>query len=489
MRKVYLAYAYEVILKFLSLIVFLPVIISLIYRQYDSAVPFIVASLVAFVLSLLFRLYHKQANLENLNDIKKSECMFIVVSAWIFACVISAIPYVFFNIPIIDALFESMSGITTTGAAINANMDYPQAVFFWRSLTQWFGGMGIIVLFVAILPQFAVAGRQMFFAETTGPTEEKFTPRVRSTAASLWKIYAALTFIEVVLLKIAGMPLFDAVCNSFSTLSAGGFCPNGESIMGYNSMYITWIVLVFIFLSGASFHLQFKAVSNFDIRILFRNEEFRAYLIIFLGISALVCGSLILNDHYNIFDAITHSMYQVISIMTSTGSVSADYSQWHFTTKVLLFIAMFTGGCASSASGGIKIARWVLVGKIMKNEVKKILHPSAVLNVKMDDNIVSRDVLSQTVMFISFFITLIAISIIIISILEQNMTIGISGSITAIGNIGPAFGNVIGPMGGFETLHPISKIVIMIDMLIGRLELIPILALFERDLWSFKKSD
>ena len=285
------------------------------------------------------------------------------------------------------------------------------------------------------------------------------------------------------------MPLFDAVCNSFSTLSAGGFSPNGESIMGYNSMYITWIVLIFIFLSGASFHLQFKAITNFDIRILFRNEEFRAYLFIFLGISALVCGSLILNDHYNIFDAVTHSMYQVISIMTSTGSVSTDYSQWHFTTKVLLFIAMFTGGCASSASGGIKIARWVLIGKIMKNEVTKILHPNAVLNVKMDNNIVPKDILFQIVMFVSFFITLIAFSILVISILEQDITIGISGSIAAIGNIGPAFGNVIGPMGGYETLHPLSKIIIMIDMLIGRLELIPFLVLFERDLWSFKTSD
>lgn len=489
MRKVYLAYAYEIILKFLALVVLFPVIISLLYKQYDSAIPFVVTSAISFCLSLLFRLYHSSSNIENLNDIKKSECLFIVVSAWIFACIIAAIPYVMFDISIIDALFESMSGITTTGAAINANMDYPKAVFFWRSLTQWFGGMGIIVLFIAILPQFAVAGRQMFFAETTGPTEEKFTPRIRSTASSLWKIYTALTIIEVILLKIAGMPLFDAVCNSFSTLSAGGFSPNGESIMGYNSMYITWIVLVFIFLSGASFNLQFKAISSFDIRVLFKNEEFRAYLFIFLGISALVCGSLILNDHYNIFDAITHSMYQVISIMTSTGSVSADYSQWHFTTKVLLFIAMFTGGCASSASGGIKIARWVLIGKIMKNEVKKILHPNAVLNVKMDDTIIVRDVLAQMVMFVSFFITLIAVSIIMISILEQNITIGISGSITAIGNIGPGFGNIIGPMGGYETLHPLSKIIIMIDMLIGRLELIPILALFERDLWSFRKFD
>lgn len=487
MRKSYLGYAFEIILKSFALMVFLPVIIALIYKQYESAIPFISASIIAYISSLICKLFHRAEKIENLNDIKKSECLFIVVFAWVIAAIIAAIPYLFFEIPPIDALFEAMSGITTTGAGINTSFDYPKAVFFWRSLTQWLGGMGIIVLFIAVLPQFAVAGRQMFFAETPGPTEEKFTPRIRSTASSLWKIYIALTLIEIVLLTIAGMPIFDAVCNSFSTLSAGGFSPNGESIMGYNSMYITWIVLIFIFLSGANFNIQYKAITKFDIRILFESEEFRAYLFVFLGISALVGGSLFLNDHYNITDAITHGMYQVISIMSSTGSVSADYTQWHFTTKVLLFIAMFTGGCASSASGGIKIARWVLIGKIMKNEVKKILHPNAVINVKMDNNIIARDILAQTVMFVSFFMGLIAISIIIISILEQDMVIGISGSISAIGNIGPGFGNVIGPMGGYQTLHPLSKMIIIIDMLIGRLELIPFLALLERDFWSFNK--
>lgn len=488
MRLSHIEYAFDIILRSFALMVSIPIVIALIYKQYDSVLPFLYAAAVSYGLSLFFRFLHKQSNIENLNDIKKSECLFIVISAWVLGGIIAAIPYLFFGIPVIDSLFAAVSGITTTGAGINTNMDYPKAVFFWRSLTQWLGGMGIIVLFIAVLPQFAVAGRQMFFAESPGPTEEKFTPRIRSTASSLWKIYTLLTGIEIILLSIAGMPLFDAVCNSFSTLSAGGFSPNGESIMGYNSMYITWIVLVFIFLSGANFNIQYKALTKFNPLILFKSEEFRAYLFIFLGISSLVGLSLYINDHYSIVDAVTHSMYQVISLMTSTGSFSADYSQWHFSTKVFLFIAMFTGGCASSASGGIKIARWVLIGKIMKNEVKKILHPNAIINVKMDNAIIPREILSQTVMFVSFFIALIAVSIVIISILEQNMVIGISGSIAAIGNIGPAFGNTIGPMGGYETLHPMSKIVIMIDMIIGRLELIPFLVLLEKDFWSFSKN-
>ena len=248
MRKSHLAYAFEIILRIFAIITAMPVGIALIYQQYESALPFLFASFVSYIISFFLKCANKSSNIENLNDIKKTECLFIVVVAWLLAGVIAAIPYLFFDIPLIDALFEAVSGITTTGAAINCNIDYPKAVFFWRALTQWLGGMGIIVMFIAILPQFAVAGRQMFFAESPGPTEEKFTPRIRSTASSLWKIYIFLTAIETVLLCIAGMPLFDSVCNSFSTLSAGGFSPNGESIMGYNSMYITWHVLCYFVL-------------------------------------------------------------------------------------------------------------------------------------------------------------------------------------------------------------------------------------------------
>ena len=487
MRKSYLFYAFDIVFRSLSLMIALPALVSVFYKEYSSAVPFLFTAFLTLVFSFVCKIFHRKANLENLNDIKKSECLFILAMTWIFGGIIAGIPYLFFGISPIDSLFEAVSGITTTGASINANMDYPRAVFFWRALTQWLGSMGIIVLFIAVLPQFAVAGRQMFFAESPGPTEEKFTPRIRSTASALWKIYTALTLVEVVLLKIAGMPLFDSVCNSLSTLSAGGFSPNGESIMGYNSMAITWIVLIFIFLAGTNFNLLYKVITKFDIFSLFKSEEFRVYLFIFLGISSLVGVSLYINDQYSIVDSITHSMYQVISIMTSTGSVSANYQDWDLTTKVLLFVAMFTGGCASSASGGIKISRWVLIFKIMRNEVKRILHPSAVLNVKIDNNIIAREILSQTVMFVSFYLILIAISVVIISILEQDIVIGFSGSVSAIGNVGPAFGQVIGPMGGFETLHPISKMIIIIDMLIGRLELIPFVVLLERDFWSFSK--
>lgn len=487
MRIKYLAYAFEIILRNFGFILLSPCIFSVYYKEYDSAIPFIVSAFICFFLSYIFSTVIRKDSIDNLNDIKKSEGLFIVASSWIMAGLISSLPFMFYGMNVIDALFESASGITTTGASICAGFSYPKAIFFWRSLIQWLGGMGIIILFIAILPQFAVAGRQMFFAESPGPTEDKFTPRIRNTASALWKIYASLTFIQIICLIIVGMPVFDSLCNSLSTISAGGFSTNPESTMGYHSNYITWIITIFMFLSGTNFNLQYKAFTKRDIRIFFKSEEFKVYLGTFLTISALVACSLYLNDKYSILDSITHSMYQVISLMSSTGSTSADYNSWDFTTKTVLFITMFTGGCASSASGGIKIARWMLIFKIMKSEVKKILHPSAVINIKIDNNVISKEILSQTVMFVCFYMTIVALSIILVSVHEHNVVVGVTGCISCVGNIGPAFGSIIGPMGSFETLHPLSKIILILDMYIGRLELIPFLVMLEPEFWNFRK--
>ena len=488
MRLNYLAYSFGLTMTYFGLIVCIPIIISIIFQEYNSIIPFLITSVFAISIGyILQKLSTQKGQLKNLNDIKKSEGLFIVTISWILAGLTAAVPYLFYGLSPIDSLFESISGITTTGATIFQTYDYPHALIFWRSFTQWLGGMGIIVLFIAILPQFAVAGRQMFFAEAPGPTEDKFTPRIRSTASYLWLVYAGLTVIEIICLCVAGMPVFDSVCNSLSTIAAGGFSPNPESIMGYNSNFITWIILIFIFLAGSSFNLQHRAYTKFNPFLIWKNEEFRVYFGIFATISLLVAGSLILNDHYNITEALTNACYQVISLMTSTGSASSDYTEWNFTTQILLFIATFTGGCASSAAGGIKIVRWILLYKIMRVEIKKILHPNAVLNIKVNDAIIQKDVLTQTIIFILFYIAITIISIFVISIIEKNLIIGISSAISAIGNIGPGFGSVIGPMGSCSSLHTSTKLILIFNMLIGRLELIPFLVFLERDFYNFKK--
>lgn len=488
MRLSYIAKALSIILGYLNIIIILPVITALIYKDFSSIPPFITASIIAGILSILLK---KKVNgteeLENLNDIKKGEALFIVAVSWVIFGLVSSIPYLFYGLSPLNAVFESISGITATGATILTHYDYPQAFFFWRSLTQWLGGLGIIVLFIAILPQFAVAGRQMFFAEAPGPTEDKFTPRIRNTASALWKIYTVMTIILIIFLYAAGMPVFDAVCNGLSTIAAGGFSPNEKGIMGYGSNIIFWINIVFMFIAGTSFNLLYRVIIKRNPLLFFKSEEFKLYLFMVLAMSGIIAVTLILGSNYSIFDGITHSLYQVISITTSTGSASVDYAQWNLTPTILLFMVMFMGSCASSAGGGIKMTRWLLLFKSLKAELVRILHPNAVLNIKIDNETVAPEIIRQIVIYVFYYFILFAIGAVVISIVEQNTTIGISGSISALGNIGPAMGEIIGPMGNFDSLTCISKIIIIIWMLIGRLELIPFLVMLQPDFWNWKE--
>jgi trk system potassium uptake protein TrkH len=231
------------------------------------------------------------------------------------------IPYLFFDLNLVNAFFEATSGITATGATILTHFDYPKALFFWRSFSQWLGGMGIIVIFIAVLPQFAIAGRQLFFAEAPGPTEDKITPRIKNTAASLWKIYFGMTILEIILLKFNGMELFDSICHSFSAVSGGGFTPEANSLIG-NSNTILWIICFFLFFAGASYNLQYRAWSKFNPLILFKNEEFRTYFFFTIGIASLIGFSLFIHSHYNLTESVTHAFFQVSSVISSSASKS-----------------------------------------------------------------------------------------------------------------------------------------------------------------------
>lgn len=489
MRLNYLANAIGMILKYIGFVILIPIIVAIIYKDYISILPFLTAGIASISLGYALRKFIKNAyRIENLNDIKKSEALFIVAVSWIIFGIVSGLPFIFYGLHPVDAIFEAVSGITTTGATILTNFDYPKTFFFWRSFTQWLGGLGIIVLFIAILPQFAVAGRQMFFAEAPGPTEDKITPRIRNTASALWKIYVGLTIINCLLFYWAGMPMFDAVCNSLSTLAAGGFSPNPESIAGYHSTIINWITIICMFIAGSSFILQYRVLTQKKPSLFFKNEEFKAYTCMILIMAALIAISLVCTSGYDIKQAVTDALYQVISITTSTGSASTDFAKWHFIPQALLFTVMFMGSCASSAGGGIKMTRWILVYKSMKNSLIKILHPNAILNVKVDNAIIPHEILNQTVVFVFFYFLCFAIGAFLITAIEQNSTIGITSSITALGNIGPGFGNIVGPMGSFSSMHMSTKIIMTISMLVGRLEIIPFLVMFQKDFWSFKES-
>lgn len=486
MRLNYLAYTFSLGMMYFSFVLFVPILVALFYHENSAIIPFLTAGLSILAISYVLRKIVKGvSHIETINDIKKSEGLCAVVFCWIFAGLFAAVPYMFFGLNFVNAFFEATSGITATGATILTHFDYPKSLFFWRSLTQWLGGMGIIVLFIAILPQFAIAGRQLFFAEAPGPTEEKFTPRIKNTASALWKVYFGMTILAIFLFKFNGMELYDSVCHAFSAVSGGGFSPNADSMIGYSNP-ILWIMCFFMFFAGASYNLQYKVWTKFNPLLLFKNEEFKVYFGIFVILGLLLAGSLFINLNYDFMSSLTHSFFQVSSVMSTSGFCSVDFSSWDYDSKAILFLAMLAGSCASSAGGGIKIMRWMLIFKIMKTEMAKILHPKAVFNIKIGKYSVPNEVLYQTLMFVFFYIGIVILSGFIVATVEENTVVGITGAVSAVGNIGPGLGHIIGPLGSYDSLSDISKTILTLDMYIGRLELIPFLVLFQKDLWRIK---
>lgn len=343
--------------------------------------------------------------------------------------------------------------------------------------------MGIIVLFVAVLPKFAVGGRQLFFFEVPGPINDDLNLRIRQTAIKLWLLYLILTLIEIFLLALAGMPLFDAVCNSLSTLAAGGFSPNPESIMGYHSPVMEWIIIVFMFLAGVNFALQFKVFITKKLGLLKHNSEFLIYTIIFIVVSVILAFVLIDSTHDDIFDSLRIAAFQTISILTTTGFATVDFNNWADTAKVVLISLMFIGGCASSSAGGIKVVRIIILFKSFYKEIIRTIHPKAVYSLRLDNKIINKEVLRQIIVFVLLYLGLLIISSLLIGFIESNIIVGFTASAAAVGNIGPGLGS-IGPMGSYADLSILSKGIVIFDMWTGRLELIAIIIFLSPYTWK-----
>lgn len=469
------------LLKYIGIMFIIPIAAAIFLKEYVEIFPYITAGAISFLLSILFSL--NKTNQKDIDNIKKSESLVTVFFAWVLFSSMCTIPYLFYDFSFTNAVFEAVSGTTTTGATIITDFSlYPKTMFFFRSLTQWFGGMGIVVLFIAVLPKIAVAGRQMFYAEVPAPTEDKATPRIRYTASWLWGLYFAFTVLETLCLKFFGLDTYDAIVTSISTTASGGFSPLANSIMDFDSTPVTICIIIFMFMAGINYLLIYRSIKNKKLGPFFKSEEFKAYVFIIITIALSLALSLFFNSHFEFKEALLKSFFETVATVTTTGFAIDNYINWDATSKVILFIAFFMGGCATSTSGGIKIMRWVFIGKYLKREINKIIHPQAVYPIKIEGNTLERDIVSQMVAFFLFYFATFMIGAFLVLLIENNTTIALSSTAATLGNIGPAFGS-LGPMDSFSLLHVSTRWILILLMLIGRLEIIPFLAILNRNLW------
>lgn len=470
-----------VLIRMFGVVFAAPLAVAVGHGEFRDAVGFAVAAVVTLGLGQLMRQAGGESVEELVERIRRVEGLAVVAAVWLVIAHLAAIPYVWAGLGPVDALFESMSGLTTTGATVLRDFaDYGRAFFFWRSLTQWLGGMGVIALFVAILPRLSIGGRELFFAEAPGPSEDKVSPQIRRTAALLWRLYAALTVAQTVALWLAGLTWFDAVCHAMTTLAAGGFSPHPLSIAGYQNPAVEWIVIAFMFVAGANFALQYRALSRRDVGVLTADEELRAYTGIVVAASVLLVAALGVTG--GIEPAVRTALFQVLSILTTTGYASVDFQVWSEQAKMVLLVLMFIGGCAGSASGGPKVVRHLLLARYTLQALRRTLHPRAVLPVKLGGRVVGDAIVQTVVVFFLFYLLVFSICTGIVVALGADMITGITATIACLGNIGPGF-NQVGPMANFADLHPLSRIALTLAMWIGRLEVLTVLVVLRAETW------
>jgi len=412
------------------------------------------------------------------------EALIIVSGGWLLASLIGTLPYMATGVlpNFIDALFESVSGFSTTGASVIPDPEsLPKSVLFWRSTTHWLGGMGIVVLSVAVMPFLGVGGMGMLKAEVPSPVIDRLRPRVTGTARTLWKVYIILTVTEIFLLGLGGMNLFDSVCHTFGTVATGGFSTRTASIAHYNSRYIDVVVTVFMLAAGINFTLHFEALSG-NPKCYFQSTEFRTYLMLFAGSSLFITFQLWGEHCHELGDALCQSVFQVASIMTTTGYVTANWELWPYSTQWLLLCLMFVGGCAGSTGGGMKCLRIIVVAKHVFRELFLLVHPRAVMPLKVDSHAVASPVVNSIMAFISLFVGVWAVSTLLLIALEADMITAVGAVSATLSNVGPGLAQV-GAVDNYAWFNGPSKLLLTFDMLVGRLELFTVMVLFTREFW------
>ena len=419
----------------------------------------------------------------------------IVTLAWLLVALAGAQPfYLTGAIPnFTDAWFESMSGVTTTGATIIGNIEtlpnlvngiesLPHGVLFWRSFIQWIGGMGIIVFTIAILPLLGVGGVQLFKAEVPGPVADKIRPRINQTAKILWMVYVGFTVLQVLLLGLAGMPWFDSVCHAFTTMPTGGFSTQNASIAAYSNPLIHYIIIFFMFVAGVNFTLHFRAITG-NYKVHLKDYEFRVYLSIICIATLLIFFNISSANSDWSHNSFLISLFESLAMLTGTGYANADYELWPFFSQHILLIIMFFGAMGGSTSGGMKITRIILLIKYAATETRRMLHARAIIPIRIGDRFISDEVVRNTLGFSLIYLSIFVLTSFVLTAFNLDLLSAIGASASAIGNVGPAFG-AFGPTDTYALLHPIGKWMLTICMLLGRLEIFTIMVLFSRTFWK-----
>lgn len=464
------------------------------YHKEKAITGILVSGIVTVSIGLLLFFFNKPTS----KRLQKKEGYLIVTLGWLMLSLTGMLPYLFTqSIPsVTDAFFETISGYSTTGSSILKEIEsMPKGILFWRSCTHWIGGMGIIVLTIAILPLLGIGGMQLFMAEAPGPSADKLHPRITDTAKRLWYIYVGLTFSEFFLLKIAGMTWFDAINHSMATVSTGGFSTKNNSIAHWNANpAIQYIIITFMFIAGTNFVLTYFALKG-KIKKVFESEEFRYYFFGVLSISTLVASLIIFNQDPNLQTSINHpkvlgevesafrhSLFSVISVVTTTGFVSADFTMWNFFITTIFFALFFTGGSAGSTSGGVKIVRHIILLKNSFLEFKKSLHPNAIIPVRYDKKAVQQNIVFNILSFFVLYMLIFVLGSVIMAMLGLDIQSALGATASSLGNIGPAIGSV-SPVDNFAHLSTGAKWFCSFLMLIGRLELFTVLILLTPFFW------
>lgn len=477
---------YKIIIRILGRILFLegllliiPLIVSLVYKE-NTYLSFLIP--IIFLLILGFSLSMVKTDNKNLYA---KEGFVVVGLSWVLMSIFGAFPF-FISQEIssyVDALFETVSGFTTTGATILNNVEgLSKGMNFWRCFTHWIGGMGVLVFILAILPSSEGQNIHLLKAESTGPQVGKLVSKVRFTARILYLIYFALTLLEVILLLFGGRNLYDSICTSFATAGTGGFGIYNDSVASFN-LYCQIVIVVFMLIFGVNFNIYYLLLIG-KVKQALKSEELRWYLGIVTFSIVSIAINLVLVLDYSIGNAISQSFFQVSSIITTTGFSSCDFNLWPSFSKFILLILMFIGACAGSTGGGIKVSRIVILFKSLKREVNRLIHPNIVSHIKFEGETVDENVVKGVNSYFALLMLLFVSTFILISFDGMDLATNVTAAAACINNIGPGLTTIVGPMGNFSSFSIFSKIILSLSMLIGRLEIYPILMLFIPKVWS-----